>query len=271
VLPALSAASPADVLAAIAAVRASLEDDDDALEAWLAEMVDRPRRGEAYDLAALGGRPRALARRAIFRWLGVERLAGNLSRPAVEVLVEAVHSGGEARSSAGRGVLVVVHHGVLSREEFRGSAATPGGGWGAARLDVGSALGGPNGSVLRLCRRRLDRELYESIVGGRFPPVDTVFLAPGPGWPGWFTVRSWEPGDRYRPLGGPGRAKLQDLFVDRKIPRDARGRLPVVCMPGSGNPVWVPGIPPAADLAVGPGHKLVLQLTYHSPGNNLRR
>ena len=41
-------------------------------------------------------------------------------------------------------------------------------------------------------------------------------------------VRSRRPGDRLRPLGAPGRRKLQDLLVDRKVPRDDRERLPLV-------------------------------------------
>ena len=41
-------------------------------------------------------------------------------------------------------------------------------------------------------------------------------------------VRSWQPGDRYRPLGAPGIRKLQDIFVDAGVPRRLRTRVPVV-------------------------------------------
>jgi tRNA(Ile)-lysidine synthase len=40
------------------------------------------------------------------------------------------------------------------------------------------------------------------------------------------TVRSWRAGDRIRTPGGT--KKLQDLFTDRKIPREERSRVPVV-------------------------------------------
>jgi tRNA(Ile)-lysidine synthase len=40
------------------------------------------------------------------------------------------------------------------------------------------------------------------------------------------TVRSWRPGDRIATLGGT--KKLQDLFTDRKVPREERSRVPVV-------------------------------------------
>jgi tRNA(Ile)-lysidine synthase len=45
--------------------------------------------------------------------------------------------------------------------------------------------------------------------------------APGPA-----TIRSWQPGDRVRTPGGT--KSLQDLFTDRKIPREERAAVPVV-------------------------------------------
>lgn len=52
------------------------------------------------------------------------------------------------------------------------------------------------------------------------------------------TVRSRRPGDRVTPLGAPGRRSLQDLFVDRKVPRFARETVPVV-VDADGHIVWV--------------------------------
>ena len=43
-------------------------------------------------------------------------------------------------------------------------------------------------------------------------------------------VRSWQPGDRIRTPGGT--KSLQDLFTDRKIPREERPRVPVVEVDG---------------------------------------
>ena len=55
------------------------------------------------------------------------------------------------------------------------------------------------------------------------------------------TVRNWRPGDVFRPLGLGGRKKkLQDFFVDRKIPRGRRGAIPLVVDAGLGI-VWVAG------------------------------
>ena len=41
-------------------------------------------------------------------------------------------------------------------------------------------------------------------------------------------VRSWKPGDRFKPSGMLGTKKLQDFFVDLKIPQHERHRIPII-------------------------------------------
>ena len=41
-------------------------------------------------------------------------------------------------------------------------------------------------------------------------------------------ARSWKPGDRFEPLGMKGEKKLQDFFVDRKIPKAERPFIPII-------------------------------------------
>ncbi len=53
------------------------------------------------------------------------------------------------------------------------------------------------------------------------------------------SLRSWRPGDRFRPLGMMGRKKVQDLFVDAKVPRRERGRIPLLL--AEDRIVWVVG------------------------------
>lgn len=53
-------------------------------------------------------------------------------------------------------------------------------------------------------------------------------------------VRAWRPGDRLRPLGLGGTRKVQDIFVDRKIPRTMRRRVPIV--EGTRGIAWVAGL-----------------------------
>jgi tRNA(Ile)-lysidine synthase len=52
-------------------------------------------------------------------------------------------------------------------------------------------------------------------------------------------VRGRRPGDRYRPLGLTGSVKVQDLMVDRKIPRRWRDLVPVLT--DQQGILWIPG------------------------------
>ena len=42
------------------------------------------------------------------------------------------------------------------------------------------------------------------------------------------TVRNMRPGDRFRPLGMDGTKKLKDYFIDRKVPRELRRKIPLL-------------------------------------------
>jgi tRNA(Ile)-lysidine synthase len=53
-------------------------------------------------------------------------------------------------------------------------------------------------------------------------------------------VRSRRPGDVIRPLGLRGRAKLQDVLVNRKVPRNERDRVPLV-VDAHDDILWVAG------------------------------
>jgi tRNA(Ile)-lysidine synthase len=54
------------------------------------------------------------------------------------------------------------------------------------------------------------------------------------------TVRAWRDGDKIRPLGLGGTKSLQDVFTDRKVPRELRRTLPVV-LAENGEIAWVSG------------------------------
>jgi tRNA(Ile)-lysidine synthase len=56
---------------------------------------------------------------------------------------------------------------------------------------------------------------------------------------GALVVRSRRPGDRLRPLGLGGEKKLQDIFVDAKVPREDREGVPVIA--DERGIVWVAG------------------------------
>jgi tRNA(Ile)-lysidine synthase len=71
-------------------------------------------------------------------------------------------------------------------------------------------------------------------------------------------VRSRRPGDRYRPLGAPGVRKLQDVLVDRKVPRMVRDRVPLLTVGGS--LAWVAGHGIAHDFRLTPASVSALRV-----------
>ena len=53
------------------------------------------------------------------------------------------------------------------------------------------------------------------------------------------SARSWQAGDRIAPLGLKGSKKIQDIFVDMKVPKERRHQMPMfVC---GEEIIWVPG------------------------------
>jgi tRNA(Ile)-lysidine synthase len=78
-------------------------------------------------------------------------------------------------------------------------------------------------------------------------------------------VRNRRPGDRFRPLGAPGKRKLQDFLVDRKVPRRDREGLPLV-VDARGRIVWVPGQAVADDFKVSDTSQSVILLRVRRLG-----
>jgi len=66
---------------------------------------------------------------------------------------------------------------------------------------------------------------------------------------GPFAVRNRRPGDRFRVAGVGRRRKLQDFFVDRKIARDRRDRIPIV-VDERDRIIWVAGYAVADEFRV---------------------
>lgn len=75
-------------------------------------------------------------------------------------------------------------------------------------------------------------------------------------------VRFPQPGDRFYPLGAPGRKKLQDFFIDSKIPRAERSLIPLLV---SGTDiVWVVGRRIAEPFKVRLETRRILRLRYET-------
>jgi tRNA(Ile)-lysidine synthase len=76
---------------------------------------------------------------------------------------------------------------------------------------------------------------------------------------GPLVVRSRRPGDSFRPLGFHGHKTLQDFFVDAKVQRDKRDKIPLV-VDADGRIVWVAGLSVAEEFRVTDRTKAVVIL-----------
>ena len=239
-------------------------------EAWLsyranqaaADLVSQERGFVELDAAGLAALPPALARRVARDALArVEPRRREVGFDAIE-RVRRTAAGGLARTdvpgcrverAAGRVRLV-------PRRGRAGPAPRPGF---AYRLAIPGEIAVPEAGV------RVRAEVVEAAAGargdgggGRTALVALPAAAP-------LVVRSWRFGDRYRPLGLGGRSrKLQDLFVDRKVPRDERTRIPLV-LDADGRVIWVVGFGIGHDFRAGEGDESVLFLKVSGLGEIL--
>lgn len=249
VVPAWIHACGVGALEGAALTRQWLEEDDRALETWL-DRIGVPSQFEQLELQLLAGCPHALWRRALRRW----RPAQTLSWTAFDHLLTLCEKG-EGRCSVGQGTA------VISGGLLRWSPNPPSneqGGWTSSLAVDRTSLILPDGAELRANRLLAGDRLRARLKAGDVEITSEAVVAVDEPW---LVVRTWIHGDRYRPIGAGGSAKLQDLFVNKKVPMEARTTLPVVCRL-DGRIVWVPGFPPAEDSKVTDESVTAVQLTY---------
>ena len=257
--------SPAvvEALARGAAIaRADAEWIDAAVDAAAPAVVACGADGAAVvDAAALARQPRALARRLARRALEhaarrppgfdrIERFVALAGAPAAGIAT-ADFPGCRVERDGAR----LVVRPAPSRAPA-GAAAAP------FRYDlhVPGRVRAPEAG-LEIAAERAERGAAPERLAAR---GDTVAVA-ARGLRAPLVVRSWRPGDALRPLGLGGRKKLQDLFVDHKVARPRRSRVPIVAERG-GAIVWVVGHALSDDFRITPATKDMLVLKARKLG-----
>ena len=222
-----------------------LEQDEAYLAERAAEALARCRRDDGVDAEALAREPPALAGRLLLRWLAGEGV-GAVDLSAVEALLRLAGArGGSAALSLPGGVRIERTYGVLrvgrgtpdGQAEFCYRLPVPG------RLDLAACGLTAEARVIAAADPRRPGRV------GQWPAAGCLNrerVGDGP-----LLLRSRRPGDRIRPLGLGGAVKLQDLFVDAKVPRPLRDRIPVVAC--RDQIVWIPGYRVAEGWEVRPG------------------
>jgi tRNA(Ile)-lysidine synthase len=221
VLPGLRQLHPA-AEANILATLATLREEAAVLDEWSLDVAQQ-RSVTTAELAAL---PPALAR------LVIQRLAGE-GAPSL-----ASHVGDIVALSTRPGTATLdLPGGLRAISEY-----------GRVRIEPARATSEPMPGTLSIPGRVAfgDGEVVSE--RGPFPIADGTLAADA--LAATLEVRAWRPGDRMRPLGLGGSKSLQDLFTDRRVPRETRHRLPVVV--SDGEIAWVPGVATGERFRVGP-------------------
>jgi len=229
-LPALSAYNPR-IVDALVGLASDLREDDDALQRAAGLIMDGAARGESGRVrvraADLAGVAPALQRRVLLE--AFRRVSGGqhgLTRRHLALLSGLLHKPSAVRLPGGMGAVRDGNDVVIGADTLLVARAE------ATQVDVPLPPGvwTPFGSVmvrLRLARKR-------PVLGGAKKEVLAPSVLDAP-----LCIRNWRPGDRFQPLGVHGSKKLQDFFVDLKIPKPDRHRIPLVC---SGETIaWVIG------------------------------
>lgn len=235
--------------ARIHAADAQLLDQLAAVEADRLVVRDGPR--VRLDLADLAGLPEALGRRVVLRALETldsSRAYGFEESDAVLDTASgaAARDLGPVRVERIGGSVVLTSKGVRAPRQPSGPPV-------ALPLDVPGTAHHPQGHWVVEAAGPMPREQ-----AGHPSASRAVLDAEAVGRR--LTVRGWRPGDRVEPLGLGGRKKVQDLFVDRKVPRDERGLVPIVT-DGAGRIAWVAGHVVGEAFRVTPGSAAVVVLT----------
>jgi tRNA(Ile)-lysidine synthase len=257
VLPWLQA-SGEGVLNGAALSRELLQEDDEALES-LVDGLGIDFESPQIDLGKLQRQPRAILRRALHRW----SFLPEVDRRCFEELLR-ICQRGAGQVSLGAGIAAVCDGALTWSESPRPAGAfAP---WSPAWLAAEGLLLLPSGSQLRSAIIAVTPQLRVELAAGKYAANTCALVCEE--LP--FIVRSWQPGDRYRPLGASGSTTLQDMFVNRKIAAALRRELPVVCR-ADGNIIWVPGLLPAEQSKVTDVSVTAVQLTYTSGTSTVRK
>ncbi len=244
-LPLLEREFNPQVRAALARTAEILRDED----ACLAKQVDKYGSADTLNVRELLQLPVALQRRAIRAWLGEVDFDE----------VEAIRQLAAAESPSGR-IGAWVHREYDLLHKVQGAGAEPvASRWllntdretVIAELGVRFVVECADSSALSSENQRQSGDKSPHSKTERFD-ADALGATP--------VLRTWQAGDRFQPLGMAGEKKLQDFFVDEKVPRRQRSRVLLLCAT-DGRIAWVVGGRIAEPFKVTRATKQILRIT----------
>jgi tRNA(Ile)-lysidine synthase len=105
----------------------------------------------------------------------------------------------------------------------------------------------------------------DRLIPGALPRNNLEALFDLDSLPQRLTVRNFRPGDRFQPLGMQGHKKVKDLFIEKKVPLEARSTLPLLL---AGEEIlWIPRYGRSEIAKIGPATKEVLRVKLSAVGH----
>ncbi|MDA0348477.1 MAG: tRNA lysidine(34) synthetase TilS [Verrucomicrobia bacterium] len=256
VIPAWQEATQFDLGRAAAQVRAFLEEADEAIEHQLGQSAFPSPSDNPAELMEVDG-PRAVLRRWFQMWIASRKLDGSISTSVVNEVLDRLADLGKGQWSASEGFIRVNGRRISFEKDFDQDFLRVE----RFSLSPNETLSLPSGAKLSSQWTQSSEKLLGDLKNGKYSESTTVLLDCDRIPHESFIIRFWQPGDRYQALNAPGNRKLQDLFGDRKIPKEERNKLPVVTTNDS-LILWCPGLPVNHLVRVTEKTKEILQLTY---------
>jgi len=174
---------------------------------------------DAVNVKALANCPVAIQRRVLRFWLGGD------SEPGLGFTFEQIEAVRHAAQNDSPSAEIELPDGLVVYREYEWLQK-------AQRKDMEPVRGH---WMVSLAGETIIGELgVKFVVGEEGERLDADALGDG------LFVRTWEAGDRFQPLGMSETKKLQDFFVDEKVPRRRRSRVPLLCA-ANGHIAWVVG------------------------------
>ncbi|MSQ07999.1 MAG: tRNA lysidine(34) synthetase TilS [Dehalococcoidia bacterium] len=189
--------------------------------------------GGRLSRTALTATPGAVAARLLIEaYESAAGTADGLERSHIEGMLSAARAGAGRSIDLPGGLMFEVRHGDV-RLTRQGQADD-----GDLPLSVPEATLAVPGRVALPGGFFITARVVRLKAGARPPSPDTAFIDRGIALTA-LTVRPRRPGDLFHPLGMDGPVRLQDFFTGQHVPRDWRGRTPLIDTPRG--IVWVAG------------------------------
>jgi len=215
--------------------------------------------GDMFPIQQVQGHPQAIQRRCVWMWLNSHGYGETVSHRQVQKICN-LRFGDTLTIASGWQVAASENGNLYLVQSTRSPASFESLKFG---LGSGSQLIFPDGKTLSAEQIPLSSDLYKQITNGEDDPDFRVHIDLDALKGAHLTVRFWESGMRYTPLGfhSNNSKKIKSCFIDRKIDATLRKRLPVVC-DQQGDILWIPGLLPAEKGRVTVESKILLRLTY---------